>query len=175
MSMGVAINRVVNAYCLLTAVLLFSTAIFKIIGAFGQARVLDLPDAVLWLSTRNVMVLGAGIELMVFSLLAARAKPTTKLGAILWVGLLFAMYQMGRRWVGAEVLCPCLGKAGGWSPWVAAHEGQIVKVMLIYMIAGSAVLLLCSLSVRKGMSQMWLSVRRLQIARITEREARDRT
>jgi hypothetical protein len=136
------IKTVARMYLILIATLLMTTAILKGVSAFGTARILNLPDPILWLTTRQVMWLSCGVELAVVAHLTLGRSQIVKLAVVAWLSFVFGTYRLGLHLVGGDRRCPCLGSATQWLPWLAAHERVLLHGMLAFMLVGALGLLL---------------------------------
>jgi hypothetical protein len=118
-------------------IVLLVTALAKLISSFGGDRVLQLPDPIFGLPFRYVFF-GAGVaELVVagFCFLGKQVALRIKLVASLTTN--FAVYRLGLVWLGYHKPCSCMGNFTGMlhiSPEVADN---VMKIILIYLLAGS--------------------------------------
>jgi hypothetical protein len=135
--------RLVRAFLGSAAALLCATAIAKIVSAFGNAKLLDLPDPILLLSHRHVFLLVGFLEFGVAMFCLASAAVTPRAVAVAWLSSVFMAYRLGLRFlVGNHTVCPCLGtltEALHVSPRTADTAMQIV---LWYLLLGSCSVLL---------------------------------
>ncbi len=127
------------------AVVLAATAILKVVGALGHAEALDLTDPLLsFLTNRQIMLLAAGVEVCVVTLLLLDRDYERRLLSTAFISGVFVAYRLLRLRAGVHETCPCLGVlSGSWigaSPW----SDTVLKVSLGYMLAGSYLLLLVS-------------------------------
>ena len=103
-----------------TAVLL-ATAAAKLASAHGQARILSLPDPVLGIEHRYLLI-GVGlIELSIGSYLIAGQSGETKSWVLLWIAAVFGSYRLVRWSLNIPEPCPCLGSVLNLWPWVRPY------------------------------------------------------
>lgn len=124
------------------ALLLLTTAMFKLIGARGSAPALDLKDPLLMLTNRQVFNAVATVEIVIAIVLLIGRKTQIQLLALSWLATLFLVYRVA-QWVGAVGRpCGCLGNAAEWFPWLAKHEQVLMNCLLAFLLVGSYGLLL---------------------------------
>jgi len=94
--------------------LLLATAAAKIWSSFGHATMLVIPDPILGLGFRKLMLAVGGTELLValFCFLPW-AKPWLKLALVTWLAANFLVYRMGLWFIGWHHPCRCLGNLAG--------------------------------------------------------------
>jgi hypothetical protein len=118
-------------------IVLLLTALAKILSAVGPARALDVPDPIIGISFRFVMV-GVGlVELLIAFFCLFTARRWICLLAVAWLASNFVTYQLGLWWMGWHRPCGCLGNltdALHISPTTADH---IMKAVLAYLLIGS--------------------------------------
>jgi hypothetical protein len=88
------------------------------------------------------MLLAAALEIVVVVLVLRARDIVRKAALLLWIGSVFLVYRMGLWWVGFEGSCRCLGNMGdvfGISP---ENADWIAKGILVYLVVGSAAILL---------------------------------
>jgi hypothetical protein len=88
------------------------------------------------------MLLAAALEIVVVVLVLRARDIVRKAALLLWIGSVFLVYRMGLSWVGFEGSCRCLGNMGdvfGISP---ENADWIAKGILVYLVVGSAAILL---------------------------------
>ena len=91
---------------------------------------------------RQSMLLAAALEIVVVVLVLRARDIVRKAALLLWIGSVFLVYRMGLWWVGFEGSCRCLGNMGdvfGISP---ENADWIAKGILVYLVVGSAAILL---------------------------------
>ena len=90
-------------------IILLVTAAAKFVSAAGSNPILALPDDLLGISTRSVLVIGGALELLVIIALAIVRSELAKLSVIAWLGSIFAFYRLGKSILPSQSYCPCLG------------------------------------------------------------------
>ena len=122
--------------------ILLITGFAKILSAFGQAKILSLPDPILWISSRNLMLLAGILEVSISSLCLFLNRRKLSLGLVMWMAANCMTYRFGLWWIRWERPCSCLGNltdAIGISPQTA---DWIMKCVLAYLLIGALVALL---------------------------------
>jgi FtsH-binding integral membrane protein len=126
-------------------VLLALTAIVKVISALGTARILDQPEPLFQMMThRQMMFMAAGLEVFVIWMMWRERSPVGRAALVAWLGMVFLIYQAGLWWVAYDGPCPCLGNITAALGIPAATAGLLTKGMLVYLLAGSAFVLICA-------------------------------
>lgn len=135
------VETAVRIYLAAVGVLLLAVAAAKAVSAFDGARILDMADPVLWVSTRHLMLMACGLELTVCCYLVLGGSLMARLTLILWLGCLFVAYRLGLGWSGGDRACSCLGNATHWFPWLQAYERIVLNGILGFMVLGAGGLL----------------------------------
>jgi hypothetical protein len=120
-----------------SGVLLLITAIAKIISATGGARVMLIPDPIIGISYRYLLIMVGLAELMVAIILLFGQRVNLKIILLAWLSTNILVYRIGLIWVGFKKPCGCLGTltdALHISPTVA---DSIMKIVLAYLLIGS--------------------------------------
>src|SRR5574341_213777 len=102
----------------LCGALLWVTALAKLYGAMGTARMLLVRDPLLFVNHRVLLVLVGLVEAGIAFYLAGAWKPERywrDAAALLWLSSNFFAYRLGRFILGVKV-CPCLGMLSGKLP-----------------------------------------------------------
>jgi hypothetical protein len=122
------------------------TAGIKFMSAMQEVRVLGRPDPLLeFLSTRQLLALTALLEAGVAAVIlwAGRAVAVSeKLLLVLWLSTMFLLYRLGLWWIGYQGGCNCMGDAAHWLGTSPEHLDTAAKVLLLYLLMMSSVLLL---------------------------------
>jgi len=122
-------------------VILLVTAAAKFVSASGTAPILMVPDPLLGLPNRQVLLLGAAIESIIIGVLLISRRPWVQLGLIAWLSLLFAIYRIGIWITNAPSTCPCLGTITQKLPISPLIVDRLIFFLFIYMLCGSLLLL----------------------------------
>jgi hypothetical protein len=118
------------------------TGLAKVWSAFGDVKLLTVPDPITGLSFRTMLLLAAVAELPIAAVcLFAKAN---RLATVLvaWLASIFLVYRLGLWWIGWKKPCGCLGNLTdtlGISPHTA---DVIIKGLLAYLLIGSYGLLI---------------------------------
>ena len=123
------------SYC--AAVILIVTASAKLLSASGTARVLALPDALLTLTNRTVLVLAGSSELLLACYLIFGRKSWLKTPLVAWLATNFLIYRLGLLWMGVHKPCGCLGTITDALSIPPATVDLLMKIVLAYLLAGS--------------------------------------
>ena len=120
-----------------SGVLLFITALAKIISAFGIQPILARTDPILIISYRNLFWSVGGIELVVAAFCLLQNRMLVNLGLIAWISSEVLVYRLGLWLIGWKLPCVCLGSMTG-----AIHIPQnvaalIMRCVLSYLAIGS--------------------------------------
>lgn len=136
------------------AAVLAITALAKVFSAGGAAQVLSRPDPLLVLSTRQVLLLAALVELGVTAYLLAGDSRQTKLFLVLWLSSAFILYRLLLAHLAPGVPCPCLGTVTANMGIRQTTADAVLKVLIAYMFLGSSFFLVGMLLPQKGESKM---------------------
>jgi hypothetical protein len=134
---------VFSAFVASAVVLLLFTSAAKVASAFRGTRDLQLPDPVLeFVTTRHLFLTAAVGEVVVVLVSVWGRSQGLQLSAIAWISSLFLLYRIGHFWLGLPVgRCPCLGNATDWLHLSPHSVDLITKLVLIYLVGGSCILL----------------------------------
>ncbi len=124
------------------AVILFLTAAAKLVSATGKARALALPDPLLTLTNREVLVLVGGIELLLAGYLLFGRRSWLKAPLVAWLATNFLIYRLGLVWMGIHAPCGCLGTITDALAIPPATVDLLMKIVLAYLLAAGYGLLL---------------------------------
>ena|SRR5260370_661805 len=120
------------------------TAFSKLGSAFQLQGYLDLPDPLFgFISTRQVCLLGALLEVSAVFSIIWLTTTTARLAILAWIGTIFLVYRAGVAWVQTSRLpCPCLGTFGTWLHVDPQLVGLTATILLAYLLISSYGLLL---------------------------------
>ena len=128
---------------------LVSTAVmlFVVAGVIGctvvrENRVLDLPDALLFVRGRVVFYLAGGITLALSAALLVMRNVQVRLGLTLWLAVVMAVYRFGMAFYGGADLFVCLGNLDSPVPFSPQVMNVALAVFIGWLLAGSAGLLI---------------------------------
>ena len=100
------------------------------VNAVGEARILGLPDPLLPLSHREVLLAVALVELGVVAYLIWGRNLALKHLWVLWLSLNFVLYRLGLWWVAPGKPCPCLGTVTARLPLKPTTVDWLLKLMI---------------------------------------------
>ncbi len=127
-----------HAYVTGAGVILFITAMMKVLGVWMEPA-LGRSDALFpWLRTSSMLLAAALLELGAVWRLCTVKSITDKLAVVLWVSCIFLLYRLGIVWIGARTSCHCLGSVGVWFGLGADGEDRAAKIILSYLVVGSS-------------------------------------
>lgn len=134
-------HRVTQCFIKSAAAMLLSTALAKLYSATGNAKILDITDALLPMSIRQLLCLLGVVELAIVAVLLSRKSEITKLIYVAWLAGNFALYRVGSLFLAVGKPCPCLG-----SVTEKLHLNQFIverflSISVVYLLFGSIFLL----------------------------------
>jgi hypothetical protein len=135
--------KLLGAYRWSLFVLLFLTALAKLLSAFGSQPILDLQDPILLLNNRNLLMVVSIFELAIGFLLISGSDPKFGLTASAALSTGFFIYRFTSWWFHVPEPCPCLGTIGGHLPVSRELIDIFLTMMLLYMLVGSVWFILC--------------------------------
>jgi hypothetical protein len=115
------------------------TGLAKLTTSTGNARILDRADSVFWfMSNRQLLLAVALLEIgIAAAILSKRLDLTNKLYLIAWLGSVFLIYRGARAWAGDHGPCGCVGNLTEALGISAGAADLGMKIMLVYLLAGS--------------------------------------
>lgn len=119
------------------AAVLLVTALVKLMSASGDARSLDLPDPLLYLTCRQVYLTAGILEMAVAGYLLFGVNTQLQLLTLAWLSTTFVAYRMAAGWGNIAKPCGCLGNAMDWFPWLMKHQDGVMKGLLLFMLVGA--------------------------------------
>jgi hypothetical protein len=126
-----------SAFVCSAGVLLFGTAIAKLLSAGGRAPILDQTDPFFSISFRHLFWIVGAIELAVALVCFFGQQPKIQMWLVAWLSTSFLVYRIGLVWIGYQRPCPCLGSLTD-ALRISSHlAGVIMGSLLGYLIAGS--------------------------------------
>ena len=109
----------------------------KMIGAYGDAKILTVADPILGLQFGHLMFLAGALELTIAGACFSRRRQYQAALMVAWLATNLFAYRLGLRWIGWHHPCPCLGNltdALHVSPQIA---DTAMKIILAYLLLGS--------------------------------------
>lgn len=119
------------------AVILFVTAVMKLLSTQIATTQLKHQDPLLFVSNRQIFYLAGGVELLLSAYLLIGQRTVLKLVLIAWLGTNLLVYHVALYWMGAPNACSCLGSFStqfSISPRALDHA---LLAMLVWLLAGS--------------------------------------
>jgi hypothetical protein len=121
-------------------VALVVTALVKLLSAIEGSAVLAPKDPLLGISFRNMMLIGAALELGTVAVCLCRPVVDGLL-AIGWLSINFLIYRVGLWWIGWEKPCSCLGNLTDVLGIPSDLADDAMKSLLTFMLVSSISLL----------------------------------
>ncbi len=132
-----------RAFLFSAAILLGATGALKLVSCSMEAQYLASPDPVLRvLSQRQLMLLGACLEIGLAAFIIIHTSDRSKLWLVLWIAAVFLTYRAGLWASGSSAPCPCLG---GSLRWIVAHAeslDRLLRCIVAYLMLVSSLFLL---------------------------------
>ena len=129
-----------NRYFLLTAgVILGVTAIAKIGALFSSAPLMLLPDPLIGLSFRHLLLLAGLLELAIACLCFLDKNIKRNVLLVAWMSTGFLAYRAGLWLIGWHRPCHCLGDLTEMLRMSPEVTDDIMKSILLYLLVGSYV------------------------------------
>lgn len=113
------------------------TGLAKLYSATGTAKVLELPEALLPMSNRQMLLFAGLIEIGVAFYARFGKIDLAKLVCIAWLGGNFMLYRIASILFVVGKPCPCLGSITGKLPLKATTIDRILTGIVFYMVLGS--------------------------------------
>jgi hypothetical protein len=128
---------VTAATCLLIA------GLAKLISCFGSARILGIPDPLLFVSYRLLFVFVGLTESAVALICFWRSEVILRACLLLWLAGCFAAYRVGLFLIHYNGACSCLGSLTETIHINPKVADGLMQFILAYMLLGSLAILLC--------------------------------
>lgn len=130
-------NRFVPFFLYSAAIILCLTAMAKLVSAGGSARILSLPDPILGLPNRTVLIGVGAIELILAAVILFSKNSGIKPYLIAWFASNLVIYRLGLWWGNVAAPCSCLGTITDALPFSPKTIEWVMKFILAYLLAGS--------------------------------------
>ena len=135
------ITRIAQGYLWSVGLILGVTALAKVHSLWVSRGDFYAFDPLITFSRQGWLMAGAAaLEVLVLILILTLRDLPTRLGIILWLASVFALYRLGLWVVGYAGNCACLGRPQSW--WFTANSNLVEGLMrgsLFYLAVGSAV------------------------------------
>lgn len=127
-----------NRYFVLTAaVILGITAVAKIASVFSSAPLMLLPDPLIGLSFRRLLLLAGLVELVIACLCLFTTNLKRNTFLIAWMSTSFLMYRVGLWLIDWHRPCHCLGDLTEMLHMSPKLADDLMKGVLLYLLLGS--------------------------------------
>jgi len=126
-----------NWFVMSVGCILALTGCAKLWSAFGQMKVLAIPDPVIGISYRNLLF-GVGLlEVLIgwFCFMGRQRK--LALGLTAWLATAFVIYRLSLIWLDYHKPCNCLGTLTDALHISPNAADTVMKVILAYLLVGS--------------------------------------
>lgn len=139
-------ERLVDLFLYSTAFIFLFTGAAKLLAILGHDEVFGLPDPLLGVRFRYLLLLAGAIELIVGSMCLTVHVRGLKLALVGWTSTLLLTYRAGLRYLGYLGPCHCLGSLTGILRISPSLANLIMKYVLAYLTIGSGASLLMVLA-----------------------------
>lgn len=116
---------------------LIVTSLAKLYSTTGSAKVLDIPEALLPMTIRQVIWLVGSVELLLAMYLWRGKNNLIKLIAVAWLGTNFVLYRVAAMMLTVGKPCPCLGSITETLPLKPATLDRLLTAVVFYLFFGS--------------------------------------
>jgi hypothetical protein len=130
--------RLLKRFTLSCGIILFITAIAKIVGSFGAAKVLAYSDPMLGIQFRHLMLIAGSVEIVSASMCFFQKKIWLANCLIAWLSISLLIYRFGMWWIGWHSPCACLGTLTDTIHIRPQVADIILKLILLYFVIGSS-------------------------------------
>jgi hypothetical protein len=117
------------------------TGLAKAFSAIGPARALDVPDPLIGLPFRQLLLLVGLAELFIAFFSLFTDKRRLSLLAVAWISTNFLVYRLGLWFIGWHRPCGCMGSLSDMLHLSPHAADNIMKGVLAYLLIGSYALL----------------------------------
>jgi hypothetical protein len=121
---------------------LATTALAKAFSAAGAVRALDIPDPLIAIPFRQLLLLVGLAELLIAFLCLFTNKRRLSLLAVAWISTSFLVYRCGLWFIGWHRPCGCMGTLSDMLRLSPRAADNIMKGVLVYLLVGSCGILL---------------------------------
>lgn len=143
---------IVKLFNFSAGVVFLTTAIAKLISAFGTAAVLEIPDPILDISFRHLLWITGTSELTVALFCIFGTRVIFKTSLVAWFATNFLLYRITFILAGYNKPCSCLGNITEALHIPQKTSDMAMKIILVYLLVGSYASLFWLWRQRKVMS-----------------------
>ena len=129
--------RLIRCFLIVSGILLLFTAVAKFISAYGNAHILQHPDAIFDISYRQVFWILGTFELIIALGCLFNRRLGLQAGLVAWLATAFVIYRVGLLWIGYHRPCSCLGNLTDALHILPQTADMAMKVILAYLLIGS--------------------------------------
>jgi hypothetical protein len=130
-------RKLISFFVYSAGVLLAITAIAKLIGSEGSARILQNSDPILAISFRHIFWIVGTLELSVALVCFFGKRVGLKAYLVAWLATGFLVYRFGLMLVGYHKPCSCLGNLTDALHIPPPMADTAMKIILAYLLIGS--------------------------------------
>lgn len=134
--------RLIRLFLYSAGMIFLIVAVAKIISGAGGSRILALPDPIVQIPYRYLLLLAGLLELVV-ALVCLRGKDLIlKAWAVAWIASIVGIYRLGLLSIHYVTPCSCLGTFTASLNVKPETADLTMKAILIYLLLGSYTTLL---------------------------------
>jgi hypothetical protein len=137
----------VKSFNLSSAAILLLTGIFKVLGWFGSARILDEFDPITGVSFRYLLLMVGIVELGVATICVIWKAQVVSSFLIGWLALNFLLYRLGLWSLDWHRPCGCLGNLTDYLNLSPETADIAIRFILAYFLIGSGIILFSFLKI----------------------------
>ena len=119
------------------------TGLAKTFSAVGVARALDIPDPLVGLRFRQLLLVVGLVEILISFFCLLTDKRRFSLLAVAWLSTNFLVYRLGLWLIGWHHPCGCMGTMAGVLHLSDQAADNIMKGVLAYLLVGGSVRHFC--------------------------------
>lgn len=124
-------------FVIFAPVILVVAGLAKFASAFGQSKLLAVPDPLTGISFGHLMLAVGVLELVIASICLWSKSLKLKLVLIAWLATNFLIYRIGLWWIGWHKPCSCLGNLTDALHISPQTADTAMKIILAYLLIGS--------------------------------------
>lgn len=144
----IAVLVLVTRFLMSAGFLLAFTGIAKLVSSAGGAPILRMPDPILAIPFRYVLLIVGIVEVAIGCLCICDKRIILHAAALVWLTTSFLVYRVGLYWVGYQNPCSCLGNLTDALHIPPSTAELIMKLVLVYLLSGSYASVFCLLKWR---------------------------
>jgi hypothetical protein len=122
----------------IASLIIVALGLIKLISAFGSSSILLLTDQLLGLQYKVIFLILGPFEVMAGLIALFWLSTSSKARLILFMALSFLVYRLYSLFSGSNQLCPCLGSAVEWLPWLSGHQNSAMASTAIWLLLVSS-------------------------------------